>query len=312
MKHGQLAPVERLIAYDAGMSDNGVDEVAPDVTYQRRGGVGLLQLNRPERRNAMSQRLRDHFLIALAQFESDTEARVAVLSGAGPSFCAGFDLSRGSASAASTVADPWGDRNRLKQWMDLALRIWETPKPIIAQVHGHCLAGGILFIVAADLVAVSEDCAIGWPRLPMGAGFLDGALSLLIGQRRAKELSLFVGSRITGVEAKEWGLANYAFPADALEAGTMDLATRLAKAPASVLQIRKAGINRVAARDGFREALLAGAEWDALAHADPAVDLYRGFTREHGMKAVIDAFEHHADPVAHLRSLPSRDTGSHA
>jgi enoyl-CoA hydratase len=292
------------------MSAHTTGKSGPDVSYRRRGNVGLLQLDRPERRNAMSKGLRIDFLAALDAFEADTEARVAVLSGSGPSFCSGFDLSLGSDSSASTVTDPWGDRNRLKGWMDLALRIWECPKPIIAQVHGHCLAGGILFIVAADLVAVSEDCAIGWPRLPMGAGFLDGALSLLVGQRRAKELSLFVGSRIDGHEAKDWGLANWSFPAADLEARTLELAERLAKAPASVLQIRKAGLNRVSSRSGFREALLAGAEWDALAHADPHVDQYRRLTRQHGMKSVIKAYESQTDPVAHLESLPTGETSS--
>jgi enoyl-CoA hydratase len=290
------------------MSHDGSGDDGHDVSYTRRGHVGSLLLNRPHLRNAMSQGLHDDFLVALERFEADEEARVAVLSGAGPSFCSGFDLSRSSASTGSTVSDPWGDRNRLKSWMDLAVRIWESPKPIIAQVHGHCLAGGILFLVAADLVAVSEDCAIGWPRLPMGAGFLDGALSLLVGQRRAKELSLFVGSRIDGVQAKEWGLANWTYPADQLAERTAALAEELAKAPASVLQIRKAGLTRVAARSGFREALLAGAEWDALAHADPAVDAYRGFTRQHGMRAVIDAYENHADPVAHLTDLGRSET----
>lgn len=292
------------------MSDERTSKGGREVSYGRRGRVGLLQLDRPERRNAMSQSVQEDFLIALDAFESDSEATVGVLSGAGPSFCSGFDLSRASASSASTVTDPWGDRNRLKGWMDLALRMWDCPKPIIAQVHGHCLAGGVLFLVAADLVAVSEDCAIGWPRLPMGAGFLDGALSLLVGQRRAKELSLFVGSRIDGREAKDWGLANWAFPAAELEHRTQDLAERLAKAPASVLQIRKAGLNRVSTRSGFREALLAGAEWDALAHADPEVDRYRQFSREYGMKSVIEAYESQADPVAHLESLPSREMSS--
>ena len=269
------------------------------VLYERIGAVGFLTLNRPERRNALSAEIRTGLHTALDWFEADAGARVAILRGAGPSFCSGFDLSGGSASVAETAGDPWRDRERLHGWIDLTLRIWESPRPIIAQVQGHCLAGGILLLLASDLVVVADNCAVGWPRLPVGAGFMDGAVAQLVGQRRAKQISFVVGSRITGAEAAEWGLANIAVPDNELEAKTLALASRIAKAPGSVLEIRKAAINRAVGAN-FREALLAGVEWDALAHVDPAVRKMRALVREHGMKKMIERFEDAEDPVAEL------------
>jgi enoyl-CoA hydratase len=271
------------------------------VTYERRGRVGLVRLNRPEVRNAMSQQLLDDLHRALDAMEADSGAHAGVLSGNGPSFCAGFDLGKGSASTASTASDPWADRRRLVGWMELGVRMWEFRRPIIAQVHGHCLGGGNLFLLCSDLVVIADDCAVGWPRLPMGAGFMDGAMSLLVGQRRAKQIAYVVGTRLTGSEAAEWGLANLAVPPAELEERTMAMARRIAKAPVSVLEIRKAAITRVQAARGYREALLAGAEWDAIAHATPAVDEYRALVRQHGMNTVIKAYEESDDPIGSLK-----------
>jgi enoyl-CoA hydratase len=273
---------------------------APFVTYRSEGTLGFVELNRPERRNALSGDLLADFQLALDAFERDPVARVAILSGRGPSFCAGFDLTRDSASVQSTQTDPWGDRARLLKWMHLALRIWEFPRPIIAQIHGHCLAGGILFPLCCDAVFMSDTCAVGWPRLPVGAGFMDAAMSHIVGVRRAKEISFIVGSRITGEQAAEWGFANQAVPADALERVTLEFARRVARTPRTVLEIRKAAITR--ANSGFRNALLDGVEWDVIAHADSGVTAMRGLVREHGMAAVIDAFENTEDPFAALEA----------
>jgi enoyl-CoA hydratase len=286
---------------------SGSSTGGPTVVYEPAGRVGRLRLNRPEVRNALSPELLADFNLALDRFDEDDQAHVAVLSGNGPSFCAGFDLGKGSASTKSTVTDPWGDRRRLVGWMDLALRIWESPRPVIAQVQGHCLAGGNLFLLCSDLVVIAEDCVVGWPRLPMGAGFMDGAMSLLVGQRRAKQIAYIVGSRLTGSEAASWGLANFAVPSAELEERTMAIARQIARVPRSVLEIRKASITRVQTGAGYREALLAGAEWDALAHADPAVDQYRALVREHGMSAVISAFETADDPIAALEAASMTD-----
>jgi enoyl-CoA hydratase len=279
-----------------GVSEAGAGQ--PAVVYRAAGRYATLELNRSEHRNALSAELLVDFHAALDEFEADPEAGVAILKGRGPSFCSGFDLGRTSPSTGSTIGDPWADRRRLGSWMELAIRIWEFPRPIVAQVHGHCIAGGVMLLLAADVVFVSDDCVLGWPRLPMGAGFMDGAMSLLVGQRRAKEISYTVGSQISGQEAAQWGLANQSLPEDQLEERAKAQVLDMARTPRNILEIRKASINRVNA--DYRDALLAGVEWDVIAHGDPAVATYRSLVRKHGMKAVIEAFESSDDAVKAL------------
>ena len=270
------------------------------VTYESEGRLAFITLNRPEVRNALNRDLLRDFNAALDAFQADDEPRVGILRGNGPTFCAGFDLTRTSASVAGDIG-PWDDRARLLGWINLAIRIWEFPRPIIAQVHGHCLAGGILLPMACDIVFISDTCAVGWPRLPVGGGFMDGAMSLLVGQRRAKEISYIVGSRITGEQAAEWGYANFAVPEQDLEHETVAFARRVAKTPRNILEIRKAAITRASMGLSFRDALLAGVEWDVIAHVDPAVVGMKRLVRDNGMKAVIDAFENTDDAFAALQ-----------
>ncbi len=113
-----------------------------------------------------------------------------------------------------------------------------------------------------------------------------------------------VGSRISGTEAAEWGFANRAVPAARLEQETLAFARRVAKTPRNVLEIRKAALTRASSGLTFREALLAGVEWDAIAHADREVSSMRGLVREKGMKATIDAFEGTDDPFEALGVEP--------
>jgi enoyl-CoA hydratase len=269
------------------------------VTYETEGRLAFITLNRPEVRNALNGDLLRDFNKALDAFQDDDEPRVGILRGNGPTFCAGFDLTQTSASVSGDIG-PWDDRARLLAWINLAIRIWEFPRPIIAQVHGHVLAGGILLPMACDIVLISETCAVGWPRLPVGGGFMDGAMSLLVGQRRAKEISYIVGSRITGKQAADWGYANVAVPEEDLERETVAFARRVAKTPRNILEIRKAAITRASMGLSFRDALLAGVEWDVIAHVDPSVVGMKRLVRENGMKTVIGAFENSDDAFATL------------
>jgi enoyl-CoA hydratase len=277
-----------------------MDNREPCVLYEGGGRVAFLTLNRPEKRNALSADLLEDFNRALDAFDSDPEPHVAILRANGPSFCAGFDLSRDSGSVQPIGHDSWGDRTRLRRWLDLVIRIWECPRPIIAQVHGHCLAGGVLLPMACDVVFISDTCAVGWPRLPIGAGLMDGAMALLVGQRRAKQISYVIGSRITGREAAEWGYANVAVAAAALERETLTFARRVARTPRTILEIRKAAINRASSGLSFRDALLEGVEWDVIAHLDADVIAMKERIRQKGVKAVIEAFESGDDEATGL------------
>lgn len=261
------------------------------VEYQEDGRVGIISLNAPERLNAISEDMKHDLYRALDAFEQSATARVGILRGNGRAFCSGFDLSRSKGQHRGADRGIWSDRQRLRGHAEMFLRLWDCPKPVIAQVHGVCMAGGVQFPMCCDVVVVDEDCRIGWPKLPTGGGWIGPMFSLLVGPQRAKQMSLVAGSEITGKTAVEWGYANYAVPAAQLEESVRALATDMAKMAPSVLQLKKAAINRVWDRIGFRETVLAGVEWDAMVHKDESSEVLRGWLREDGLKSAMARFK---------------------
>lgn len=273
---------------------------SPLVEYREDGPVGVISLNNPDKLNAISLDMRADLERAINAFEGSEKVRVGILRGNGRAFCSGYDMSRKAKGTyrAAGASSPWTDRQRLRGYAEMYLRLWDCPKPIIAQVHGHCFAGGVQLPMCCDLVVVSEDCRIGWPKLPTGGGWIGPMFALFAGPHRAKQMSFIAGSEITGTVAVEWGYANFAVPADELEETVRGLAHKMAKTSPSVLQLKKAAINRVWDRVGFREAVLAGVEWDVLTHKDPSTDVLRKWVREDGMKGAIARFEAEGTPDA--------------
>ena len=109
------------------------------IVYERvEERIARITLNRPEKLNAMSPALLGEFDEALGEFERDSDASILVIRGAGRSFCAGYDLTAGAEGGRYTITeDRWAMRRLVERWQ----RLWNSPKPTIAQVHGHCLAG---------------------------------------------------------------------------------------------------------------------------------------------------------------------------
>jgi enoyl-CoA hydratase len=227
---------------------------------------------------------------ALDEIEEDDEVRVVVLRGEGRAFCVGRDLGPSSPSVGGQPS-AWESRTRIRSSAETYLKVWDFPKPVIAQVHGYCLAAGVQLALCADLTVISEDCKIGWPKLPMGGGFISPMFAWLVGPKRAKEMSFIAGSEISGREAAEWGFANRAVPAEELDATVSELARRAALLPGSLLELKKSAINRVYDSMGFRESVLAGVEWDVISHKDPHLETVRGWLREMPMKDAIARFE---------------------
>ena len=257
------------------------------VTYRREGRVGFLALNRPEKLNAMNEQLIDDYHSAIQEFTDDPESRVGILYGEGRAFCVGMDLSpQGRYLRPNAAADRIYIEEMARSW----LRLWDCPKPIIAQVHGFCFAGGTQLPICCDIVSIAEDTVLGWPKMPVGGGWISPMWSLLIGTQRAKLMSYRVGSTMTGREAYEFGYASLIFPEESLAEETLHIAEDIAKLPSELLRIKKYANNRVLERQGFREAVLAGAEWDAVAHTTDTVKEARAWIKEQGLKGAIEKF----------------------
>jgi enoyl-CoA hydratase len=224
--------------------------------------VRRVTLNRPEKRNALNSVLRREIITAVREGETDPDVRVTLIAANGPSFCAGYDLTQNvtETGTAMPAADyPYvGTGGFQRSVVDLWTSLWDLSKPVIAQVHGHCLAGGSELATGCDLVYVAEDARIGYPAVRFGTPDMQYH-AWLMGMRRGMELML-TGDSMTGIEAAGWGFANRAFPAAELAEETLRIAKRIANIPSDVLQVNKRTIHRAMDYMGMRQALRAGTE----------------------------------------------------
>ncbi len=258
------------------------------ITYERADRVAHIMLNRPERMNAISPLLQQELDHAFVEAETDDAVSVILLSGAGRGFCAGYDLA-GSGDSAE-IRGVSADRDRLERMIERFLRIWETRIPVIAKVHGACLAGGSMLAVSSDITIAAEDARVGTPQIPLGAGFLGPLWAWHVGPKKAKELIFPTGTVISGAEAARIGLFNVAVPATELDSYVEEYAQRVAKTPREILVLEKRAINRSQEIQGFREAFLLSAEYDALAHATDAVRQTKQRIQQEGLKSALAAW----------------------
>ncbi len=243
-------------------------------------GIRRLTMNRGHKRNALNNELRGAILDALIEADRDPDIRVSILRGAGPSFSSGYDL-----SANNAVDQPYYTAAGAGQWarhvVDGWMRIWDLAKPVIAQVHGYCLAGGSELATCCDLVYVAEDAQIGYPPVRLMSPPDNQFHPWLMGMRNAMEMML-TGDAINGREAAEKGFANRAFPAETLEANVMEIARRVALIPTELSQINKRSVHRAMEAQGLRAAIRAGTELQALAFTTQASLAYRAQFRRDG------------------------------
>ena len=268
------------------------DEV---VLFERQGRLGYVTLNRPERLNAFSSDQWAGLEAAIAKANADDEVRIIILRGNGRAFSAGADVRQRSEASAEEQAhadaeDVVDDAIRLYSSLDRYLRIYNNPKPIIAQIHGYCLGVASQLSVMCDITVVAEDARIGLPSVPLGGGWISPMWSWLIGPKRAKEMSFTVGAQIDGKPASDWGWANRAVPADQLEDTVREMATRMANLPSKFLQLKKSSINRQMDIKGFSVAVRTGAEMDALLHYTDTIDTVRASIKEVGLRGTIESF----------------------
>jgi len=226
-------------------------------------GIRRLTLNRPDKRNPLSNALRGELFAALEAADADESVRVMVIRGAGSCFSAGYDLK-------SNVAEnqPFYTAGGLGNWprhvVEGFFRIWDLAKPVIAQVHGFCLAGGTELATACDLVYVAEDAKIGYPVVRSISPPDNQFYPWIVGLRRAMELML-TGDHMSGLEAVECGFANRAFPESQLESAVLEIAGRVARVPTDLQQINKRAVHRQMDAMGIRAAIRAGTEMQQLA-----------------------------------------------
>jgi enoyl-CoA hydratase len=253
------------------------------------GPVRRLTLNRPEVLNALSSELVDALSRALGRAAEDDGARVVVIAGSGRAFCAGYDLKEEAEERATHGAlDEAGWREDLAHSVERMLEVFDHPTPVIAQVHGYCLAGGCDLMMMCDLAVASDDALFGEPEIRFGSGVVTMVMPWLVGARKAKEL-LFTGEdRIPVDEALRIGLVNRVVPSDRLDEETLALARQIAVLDPVAVSLTKRSINR-AWETGFRAALTANVDLDAAIESAevPERQEFNRIREEQGLKAAI-------------------------
>ena len=232
---------------------------------EQAGPVRRVWLNRPEARNAQSQQMLDQLDAAFRDAQADAATRVVVLAAKGAHFSAGHDLKQAQAERAEfTVEERWAYEQQ--RYFDYCMRIWDFPKPTIAQVQGACVAAGFMVANMCDLVVAADDAFFSDPVThTLGAAATEVLIHpWVMGLRQAKEL-LFTGERLGAAQAKEIGMVNRVVPAASLDDETMALAQRIAKAPPFALQILKKSLNR-SVDQGMRQALSSHFDVHQLSH----------------------------------------------
>ncbi|WP_119459942.1 enoyl-CoA hydratase-related protein [Rhodospirillaceae bacterium SYSU D60014] len=256
------------------------------ITYELRGAIGLLTLNRPERLNAISQQMIDELNDLLDAVEKDEAVRVLVVAGAGRAFCSGFDLKDGADTPKQGVAD-W--RPVLQRDFDIIMRFWHLSRPTIAAVQGYCLAGGCELAMACDITIAAEGTRFGEPELRFGSGIVALLLPWLSGPKKAKELLLTGNDKVTAEEALEMGMINRVVPAGQELDASLAMARDIAVMDRAAVAMTKQAINRTYDAMGMREALNMALDVDVQIESmeTPEGKMFAEISRRDGLKAAI-------------------------
>jgi len=265
--------------------------------YEVERGRARVTLNRPEKLNALSMELQTELNQALWEADNDTSVHAVILRGNGRAFSAGYDLSplsnrRPDAGDDSYTAVYRGGRTfdddswQMEKSQRLRMVIFDMHKPVIAQVHGYCLAGGTDIAFLCDIVIAAEDALIGFPPARAMGALPNNMWIYNCGPQWAKRLFL-TGDMVTGADAAKIGLVLKAVPGDLLEAEVEGLVDRMAMIDTDLLSANKRIVNLQLELMGARTAQRLATENDARAHLAPSVREFGRIAGEQGLKAAL-------------------------
>ena len=217
---------------------------------ERRERVAIITINRPDKRNALNIKTREEGAALLEELRTDDSVGVVVFTGAGDkAFIAGADIGEFAGRTAMMQRDVMTGRS-------LFTAFDTFPKPVIAMINGYCLGGGCELALACDIRIASETASFGQPEINLGiipGGGGTQRLTRLVGEGKAMELILS-GDIIDAKTAYAIGLVNHVFPADQLEAKTMEIANRIAAKSPIALSLAKEAV-KLASRSNLDEGL---------------------------------------------------------
>jgi enoyl-CoA hydratase len=255
--------------------------------------VARLLLNRPEKLNAINDETPREIRAAVEWANATPDIHVIVVEGAGKGFCGGYDLSQFGQGEIDHPCqqerhpwDPMDDYAFMKRNTDDFMALWKSPKPTIAKVHGHAVAGGSDIALCCDLLVMADDARIGYMPTRVWGCPTTAMWTYRLGPTRAKQL-MFTGDTIDGTTAAAWGLANEVVAADQLEAATMKLASRIAGVPRSHLAMHKMVVNQVMLTMGLEQSQQMATVFDGITRHNPEGLWFRRYAQTEGFKAAV-------------------------
>ena len=258
--------------------------MADEVLYEQRGRIAVITLNRPEYANAQNSAMTYALDAAFGRAVNDDQTGVIVLTGAGRHFCGGHDIGtpgRDADQSFDRQAVLWWDHvgkagadaryaREMEVYLGMCRRWREIPKPVIAMVHGACIAGGLMLAWVCDLIVAAQDAFFADPVVRMGIpGVEYFAHPWMLGPRLAKEV-LFTGGRFGAERAYQAGMVSRVVPRASLETVVFELAGEIAEMPAFGLALAKRAVNQCEDLMGMRPGMDAVFGLHHLAHAHNA------------------------------------------
>lgn len=230
--------------------------------YSIDGSVARITLNRPDKRNALNNELIAGIKLGLTKAAGDKSVRVVVISGAGPDFCSGADLSALQKISEATISDNTADARLL---LELFTLMRELPVPVVAAVHGRALAGGCGLASAADLVLAAQSARFGYPEVKIGfvPAMVMAILKRNVSEKQAFEL-LTRGGEINAERAYEVGLVNQVFADETFATDVTAYVSVFEKMSKSAVALSKKLLYQI---DGmaFQEAIETGVDVNLIA-----------------------------------------------
>jgi len=260
--------------------------------YSVDGRIARITLNRPQRLNAINEKMPGEIRRAIEAANDDDRVHVIVLAGAGRAFCAGYDLKAFAETKGTNPAiqdmpwDPMQDYKVMKAWTEDFFSIWRSYKPVLCKVQGYAVAGGSDIALCADIVVMAEDARIGYMPARVWGCPTTAMWVYRLGAEKAKRM-LLTGDTIDGKTAKAWGLVFDAVPANKLDAVVNALAKRMAGVPKNQLMMQKLMINQAYENMGLAGTQMLATLFDGITRHSPEGLWFKRYAEEHGFHAAV-------------------------
>jgi enoyl-CoA hydratase len=260
-----------------GIDLEALDTLRYEVINPGPEGIAVVELNRPESRNAQNKRMTYEMNTCFDDAARRTDVKVIVLCASGPHFCSGHDTrDREDQSHFDTVFahggfDLPGQEGHMsweqEVYLEMCWRWRNLPKPLIAAAQGKTIAGGLMLLWVADVIFAADDALFSDPVVGLGVNGVEYfAHPWEFGARKAKEL-LFSGEWITAEDARIMGMVNRVIPAEELREATLAYAATVATKPSFALKLAKESVNQTLEAQGQWTSLRSAFTMQHLAHS---------------------------------------------